>query len=54
VRNKHPGPCYICGKMVAVGEGHFERNGKGGWRVRHIPCKTDKQAKGVRHDQTTG
>ena len=40
MRNKFPGKCYICGKEVKPGEGHFERmklkNGKSGyWRVQH-------------------
>lgn len=35
MRNKYKGVCYKCGKTVDVGEGHFERNGKGGWRVQH-------------------
>lgn len=48
MRNKHPGPCYICGKMVAVGDGHFERNGRGGWRVRHVACKPQARPKTVK------
>jgi len=36
MRNKYKGICYKCGKEVAVGAGHFERDGKGGWRVQHV------------------
>lgn len=39
MRNKYPGPCYVCSETVEPGKGHFERNGKGGWRVRHVLCK---------------
>jgi len=35
MRNKYKGTCYKCNKEVAVGAGHFERDGKGGWRVQH-------------------
>jgi hypothetical protein len=33
-RNKHPGPCYLCGVLVKAGTGHFERH-EGKWRVKH-------------------
>ena len=41
MRNKHPGPCYRCGKTVEKGQGRFERffaNGKKGWRLQHAAC----------------
>ena len=37
MRNKYPGICYRCGKMVEPGDGHFERYGKG-WRIQHAKC----------------
>lgn len=33
-RNKFEGKCYLCGKTVEAGTGHFERH-RGGWRVKH-------------------
>lgn len=33
MRNKYPGTCYVCGKIVSKGQGHFERH-RGGWRVQ--------------------
>lgn len=33
MRNKYPGKCYVCGKWVEKGQGHFERY-KGSWRVQ--------------------
>ena len=43
MRNKYPGKCYRCGKLVKIGEGHFERAvGKGyfkfKWRTQHADC----------------
>lgn len=45
MRNRYPGLCYVCGKNVAPGYGHFERNAHmmpGGkvarFVVRHINC----------------
>lgn len=37
MRNKYKGTCYYCGKIVEIGEGHFERY-KGGWRTIHANC----------------
>ena len=37
MRNKYPGICYRCGKIVNTNEGHFERY-KGSWRVQHAKC----------------
>lgn len=37
MRNKFPGPCYRCGKIVLKGAGHFERH-QGGWRTQHADC----------------
>lgn len=50
MRNKYPGRCYVCGETVQPGDGHFERDGKGGWRVRHglkgaYPCKKPAREK---------
>lgn len=37
MRNKYSGTCYRCGKVVAPGDGHFERlNGQ--WLVQHATC----------------
>ena len=42
MRNKYPGICYRCGKMVAKGDGHFERipGARRGqrWRTQHAQC----------------
>ncbi len=38
MRNKYPGQCYRCGELVSVGDGHFERVPKKGWRVQHAKC----------------
>jgi hypothetical protein len=37
MRNKFPGVCYRCGKLVEPGDGHFERF-LGGWRTQHASC----------------
>ena len=37
MRNKYPGPCYRCNKLVKAGEGHFERFRRG-WRLQHASC----------------
>lgn len=37
MRNKYAGVCYRCGKVVAKGEGHFERY-QFGWRTQHADC----------------
>jgi hypothetical protein len=37
MRNQYPGTCYRCGKLVAAGDGHFERF-RGGWRTQHATC----------------
>lgn len=37
MRNKYPGTCYRCGKLVEKGDGHFERY-QGGWRTQHAEC----------------
>jgi predicted metal-binding protein len=37
MRNKYPGKCYKCHKLVREGEGHFERY-QYGWRVQHSEC----------------
>lgn len=45
MRNKYPGNCYICGELVNKGKGYFERNGRGGWQVRHIGCESQHYLK---------
>lgn len=37
MRNKYPGTCYRCHKLVPAGAGHFERH-LGGWRTQHAEC----------------
>jgi hypothetical protein len=37
VRNRFPGTCYRCDKLVPAGDGHFERY-RGGWRTQHADC----------------
>jgi hypothetical protein len=37
MRNRFPGKCYRCGEVVASGDGHFERFGRG-WRTQHASC----------------
>ena len=41
MRNKYPGICYFCGKVVEKGRGHFERRGSGpnpNWATIHAEC----------------
>jgi len=40
MRNEYPGKCYVCLEEVEKGKGHIERNGKGGWQVRHVNCES--------------
>ena len=48
MRNKYPGNCYYCNKIVEKGHGHFEKC-KYGWRTIHAECvlerRKEKQAK---------
>lgn len=37
MRNKYPGNCYHCRKMVNPGEGYFERH-HGRWFVQCADC----------------
>lgn len=37
MRNKYPGVCYRCGKIVKEKKGHFERY-QGRWRTQHADC----------------
>lgn len=37
MRNKYPGVCYRCNKVVEKGQGHFEKT-KDSWRVQHAEC----------------
>lgn len=40
MRNKYQADCYVCKVIVKKGDGYFERNGRAGWRVRHVSCKS--------------
>ena len=33
-RNRYHASCYVCGFMVKIGTGHFERHGNA-WRTKH-------------------
>lgn len=46
MRNKYPGVCYFCGKMVPRGEGHPEKH-DGKWRVVHVQCVFDQRKEKV-------
>jgi hypothetical protein len=46
MRNRHPGPCKDCGGNVAVGEGYFERQRWGEFKVRHVLCVAIKKLEG--------
>lgn len=37
MRNKFPGQCYRCQKLVEAGAGYFERH-QGRFRVQHVEC----------------
>lgn len=37
MRNGYSGTCYRCNMLCEVGDGHFERFGRG-WRVQHASC----------------
>ena len=45
MRNRYSGPCYRCGKNVAVGAGHFESIPFGRWRVQHADCAIEWRGK---------
>ena len=52
MRSKYPGVCYVCGELVAAGEGYFER-WHGGWRVqcrRHLAEKRELSRALHHHD----
>lgn len=38
MRNRFKGKCYVCGKIVEVGQGFFQRY-KGSWLTKHDGCK---------------
>jgi len=45
MRNRYPATCYRCGKIVDVGQGHFQRAQKNikvkftsGWITQHAEC----------------
>ena len=40
MRNRYAGDCYVCGRRVEPGTGHFERH-RGGWRVKHAVVPGD-------------
>ena len=52
MRNKYPGQCYICKEWVKKGKGYFERNGRGGWQVRHIGCESKHYLKTIKELKT--
>lgn len=39
-RNRFESRCYVCGRLVAAGTGHFERY-NGGWRTKHANVPGD-------------
>lgn len=40
-RNMYPGVCYVCGRYVPTGYGHFERY-HGRWRVKCVKCASGR------------
>ena len=52
MRNKFAQNCYVCGKLVEVGKGHFQRD-LGNWLVKHDGCsKGDiKTPKDLMHER---
>lgn len=38
MRNNYGGPCKDCGQYVPPGEGYFEKQRWGGFKVRHVLC----------------
>ena len=46
MRNKYQGNCYVCGKRVEAGQGHFERKKVGpiGWQVQCAEHPLEKKA----------
>ena len=50
MRNKYKGTCYYCGKIVEIGEGHFERY-KSGWRTIHANCVFKQRDEKLRRKQ---
>jgi len=40
VKSRFAGVCYRCNKLVAAGDGHFERY-NGGWRTQHVKCSIE-------------
>lgn len=42
MRNRYPGICYRCGKVVKKGDGHFEKDSNPDnpdkWRTIHAAC----------------
>ncbi len=47
MRNRYKGTCYVCGKTVEVGQGHFERRSIG-WATKHAECVNVVTINGVR------
>lgn len=43
-RNMYPGTCYVCGKHVPTGYGHFERY-HGHWRIKCVKCASGREVK---------
>lgn len=46
-RNMYPGTCYVCGKYVPAGYGHFQRvrGGQGGnkWKIKCVECASGRR-----------
>jgi len=51
MRNKYTGKCYVCGKLVEKGQGHFERY-KGGWRVQCACHPIEKRQQKIQQKTT--
>ena len=54
MRNRYPGICYRCGKLVEKDKGHFEkieykrgewRPGAPKWRTQHADCCIESREK---------
>lgn len=49
-RNKFPGICYCCGKVIPPGYGHFELNrnrkpGEAKWLIKCVKCASGRVLK---------
>lgn len=50
MRNKYPGVCYRCGKVVEKGAGHFDRY-CGRWRTQHADCAIKAREEKLKEQQ---